>query len=156
MPSELRGLLSVEGWLLHERWMMRKVRNLLKKALFIGAFCALFAVWIASEKSRVKRVRPPAGATNLVKFLQARPEALKIRKFTNEDKTYIEVLGYPTRPGLSLPSGPPSYVFNESGILVDWASDRGEASAFVKKWGSLSEGIFISVEEARRMMTLTP
>ncbi|MDR2982620.1 MAG: hypothetical protein LBV12_10290 [Puniceicoccales bacterium] len=37
---------------------------------------------------------------------------------------------------LTFPSGPPQYVFDEQGILVDWAMDIGEASRYNQKWRS--------------------
>ena len=98
----------------------------------------------------MQAVVPPVNATNLVVFLEHRPEVAKIRRFDRDGKPYLEVFLPLPRSVLSLPSGPPTYIFDEvSGALVDWTADRGDSPTFVNKWGSLSNAAYISVDEAR-------
>ena len=114
-------------------------------------FCIVL-FWLHSENRYRKAVRPPDGATNLTVFLRLRPDVEKIQSFTHSGKTYLEVFGRATNVGLSLPSGPPVYVFDESGTLVDWAADLGEASAFNNKWASFSNAIPTTIEEAKALI----
>lgn len=127
-----------------------------KKAVIAGALLVcLLAVWIYTEKRIANELRPPEGVTNLVAFLEARPQPSKIRKFPHNGKTHIELIGKPVTSLTSLPSGPPAYVFDETGVLVDWTADRGDTPSFVRKWGSLSNATFITIEEAKQLTSPT-
>lgn len=110
----------------------------------------LLAAWIYKEHRRADAVRLPEGGTNLIRFLEARPEPSRIGKFVHDETVYTEVLGRPVMSPLSVPPGPPAYVFDETGALVDWTGDRGDDPAFVRRWGSLSNAMFISVNEAKQ------
>jgi hypothetical protein len=128
-------------------------RAMIKKVTIATALLVcLLAFWIYSERKSASAVRPPEGATNLAAFLAARPQPIQIRRFTHDGKMRVEVVGKPVASLLSLPSGPPAYIFNESGILVDWTSDLGDNPSFIAKWGGLSNAISISVEEAKQLV----
>ena len=126
----------------------------MKKSVAIIAtlLVCLFSVWVYSEKKSASEVRPPEGATNLVAFLEERPRPVQIRRFVHDGKTHIEVVGEPATSLLSLPSGPPAYIFDERGALVDWCRDLGDQSSFVKKWGSFSNATPINAEEAKQLV----
>jgi hypothetical protein len=93
----------------------------------------LIGAWIYSEKKGAEAVRPPAGGTNLVAFLEARPKFIQIRKFVHDGKVYLEVAGQAKPSSLSLPSGPPACIFDETGAMVGWSGDLGDDSSFEKK-----------------------
>lgn len=116
----------------------------------IVVFC-LMLLCLHSESRFRKAVRPPNGATNLTTFLLLRPYVIEITKFSRNGSLYLEVLGRTSTSGLSLPSGRPAYVFDESGILVDWAADTGEATDFNNKWGKTSNASPVTVEEAKAL-----
>lgn len=40
----------------------------------------------------------------------------------------------PIKALLALPSGPPAYVFDSKGKMIDWSSDIGDDSHFSDKW----------------------
>jgi len=123
-----------------------------KKAVIVASVLICFLVaWLYEENRTARKVRPPEGATNLVVFLKARPQPSMIRKFVLNGDMHVEVIGDPVRSPLSMPSGPPAYIFDETGTLVDWTPDRGDAPSFVRKWGSLSNATFITVEEAKHL-----
>ena len=123
-----------------------------KIAIVVGLLVCLLAAWIYTEKKGAKAVRPPAGVTNLIAFLEARPQSAEIRKFVHNEKVHLEVIGEPFQSALSVPSGPPAYIFNESGALVDWCRDLGDQPSFVAKWGGFSNATPISVEEAKQLV----
>lgn len=120
-----------------------------KIAWTVLAFVCLALVWVRGEIRHAQAVRPPPGATNLNAFLQTGPKVARIQRFTVGDRSYIEVVGRPPLIGLSLPSGPPAYVFDESGTLLDWAGDTGEATHFNEKWRGRSNLVPLTVEEAK-------
>ncbi len=126
---------------------------MIKKIAIVGALAVcLLATWVCFEKKSANAVRPPAGATNLVAFLAARPQLAGIRKFTYNEKPHLEVIGRPHQSALSVPSGPPVYVFDETGALVDWSRDSGDQPSFTAKWGGFSNATPISVEDARQLV----
>jgi hypothetical protein len=116
----------------------------------IAVFCFVF-IWLYSESRNRKAVRPPEGATNLTSFLQARPDVGNVQRFTNRGKTYLEIIGRVPNSWFSLPSGTPTYVFDKTGALVDWAADLGEASEFLSRWGNFSNAIPITMDEAKAL-----
>lgn len=124
-----------------------------KKAVIAGAvLVCLLAVLIYAEKRSAQAVRPPTSATNLLAFLEARAEATSIRKFTHNAKVYVVVIGKPHVSPLSLPSGSPAYIFNETGALVDWCRDLGDNPSFVKKWGGFSNATTITFQQAKQLV----
>lgn len=113
----------------------------------------LFGAWAYVEKKAMDGVAPASWGTNLMAFLELQPEPKSVRQFLHGKRTYIEVLGNIPKPSLlTLPSGPPAYVFNEFGVLVDWTADRGEDPRFVKKWGGFANGTFITTEQAKELV----
>src|SRR4051812_5829288 len=98
----------------------------MKLKAFVGILIVLIVIicfvcgWYNDEVRYVNAVRPPPGATNLISFLQMRPGVISIRTFTNANETFFEVKGPMPKFGLALPSGPPAYIFNKAGRLVDW------------------------------------
>lgn len=125
-----------------------------KKIAIVAALlvCLLLAVWVYSERKGASAVRPPVGGTNLIAFLEARPQPSQIRRFVHEGQMHIEVVGKPVASLLSLPSGPPVYIFDERGALVDWSRDLGDSPSFVHKWGGFSNATAITIEEAKQLV----
>lgn len=128
--------------------MMKKI-TLVSAALLV----CLVAVWVHSEVKLARAVRPPEGVTNLVAFLELRPQVIEVRKFHQDSKLYIEVVARVDAPLLALPSGPPAYVFDESGALVDWCGDLGDSPSFEHvKWAGINNASVISREEAKQLV----
>jgi hypothetical protein len=107
----------------------------------------LLMAWTGSEKYAAQAVRPPPSGTNLTGFLEARPQYGQIRRFVHNGKAYVQVIGKPTISALSLPSGPPTYIFDEAGSLVDWCRDLGDNPSFANKWGNFSNAIPMTAQE---------
>ena len=124
-----------------------------KKVTIVAAILGcLLAAWIYSEKKSAQAVRPPTGGTNLVAFLEARPQPNQIRSFVYNGKVHVEIIGKPSISPLSLPSGSPAYIFDETGALVDWSRDLGDNPSFLRKWGGFSNATPISAEEAKQLV----
>lgn len=128
------------------------MRRFLKLAGVIVVLGCLFVVW-AMLDLRVRKSFAPArpdisfhefSASHTVKFA---------RTFESEGKQYFEALGQiPKGAFFYAPSGPPAYVFDSGGRLVDWTPDRGDASRYLKKWGTFSAGTKIDVAELDRLL----
>lgn len=105
-----------------------------------------------SEKKSAQMARPPLGATNLPAFLEARPDWNQIRGFVHQGKPHLQVVGNPILLPLSPPSGPPAYIFDETGALVDWCRDLGDNPSFARRWSNFSNAVPVSAEEAKKLL----
>jgi len=121
-------------------------------AILLALFAALFFAWLHSEWTRAKTTNRAASATNLVSFLRIEPQPRVIRKFSYNGRTHLEILGNAAAPGLSLPSSPPAYIFDQQGRLLDWASDPGDNPSFAAKWGGFSNATPMSVDELKNLI----
>ncbi len=101
-------------------------------AAIILAGGAFVGWWIHSEHSYARHVSPE-GVTDLRGFLARYGEidhAFTIERGT----TQYFVATLPVGSGLALPSGPPAYVFDSEGRLVDWSGDTGDDSRYKHAW----------------------
>lgn len=133
----------------------RRRKETLKKCLaWAGAICAFFVVWGLLDL-RVRRSFAPAKQDIAFEEFTSSNRRLGLaRVFEYDGNQYFEVLGkVPTTALFYGGSGPPAYVFNSEGRLVDWTPDRGDTTRYVKKWGSFGVGSQIALAEvARRLM----
>jgi hypothetical protein len=110
----------------------------------ILALFVVMAVLIAHWKESVA----PGGDT-LAECLQKMPEPARTEVFTQDGQDYLLLQGE-SQAFPRFPSGPPMYVFDRTGRLVDWTTDSGDDDAFWKRWPSAAEGRAISREEMLR------
>src|SRR4051794_28400504 len=91
----------------------------------------LFAGYIAVEAICACRANPPATVQTFDSYLQWQTKPRGVRLQDLGGQTYV--LMYGPNAGL-FPSGPPIYVFDWSGRLVDWTTDSGDDPRFQSKW----------------------
>lgn len=71
--------------------------------------------------------RPPKDAQTLSAFAARMPGPARLTHTTIDAVSYIVWEGeFTFWAGLGLASGPPAYLFDERGNLVDWTPDRGD------------------------------
>ena len=92
----------------------------------------LAAIWFAGEFYGASKCRPKESAKTFPEFLQTMPQATRFCLLQISNTQFLEVRT--RRPGWSAPSGPPAYIFNKSGELIDWTIDRGEAPVYQQRW----------------------
>ena len=108
----------------------------------------LFGVWFAWEKKALDAVNPSKYGTNLTAFLEAM-QPQEVRYCEQDGSTYFLVIGKPVVSVFSLPSGPPGYVFDGAGNLVEWCQDLGDNPNFSKRWTKLILGERIRAQDVR-------
>jgi hypothetical protein len=60
-----------------------------------------------------------------------------VQRLTKNDGATTYYLAHgPIRAPLALPSGPPVYVFDQAGKLIDYTKDSGDDPRFAKAWKS--------------------
>jgi len=126
---------------------MRFVKHLILFAIFASLFFA-YAKW--SEKKFKEYVTPPGMVLVNDYFLQF-GEPRSITAIELKSTTHC-VITWKTPPaiGLVLPSGPPGYLFDASGHLVDCCYDLGEISSPWPKGVEGVNGKVVAVENFKR------
>lgn len=127
-----------------------------KVALTAAALFCLGGLIACANWRYYEAVRPVLSDSDLFAFAARRPAPVDIRMGTVGGEPHFAVIGpYPESRvlmQLRLPSGPPAYVFDGSGTLVDWTADVGDHDAFVRKWGDVLRGEVVPIERARKII----
>jgi len=111
-------------------------------------FLTIFAVWLFTEY-RVRKASSPPSPSCTVKELANKISAPKRLSIINDqDNQRLVWIGGGTTYLLS--SGPPCYIFDDSGKLVEWCFDTMEG--WEKDWvvGAAYEAESLTLEEACR------
>lgn len=112
----------------------------------VAIVVALTGGWLGSE-ARWARINSPVGKfSNVQEYLAYGRLPSRVTKVKKDGKTFFLAHG-PLDAWAALPSSPASYVFDESGQMVEWCSDPGDNSGFQKKWPPPQEES--SVDELR-------
>lgn len=108
-------------------------RTCLKLALGILGFCLVFAIWMACHAAYVDTIWPRALGMTLSELEQqiGKPESLRRHAYNGSSYT---IWSGPVKT-IYLPSGPPVYVFDSAGKLLDWSRDIGDDPTFQEQWG---------------------
>jgi hypothetical protein len=92
---------------------------------------ALVVAWLATEAVLTRRAKPPRSVVDVKSFLDWRPGTQEFTLIPGPSGDHLLAMG--PRRGL-LASGPPAYVFDPAGRLVDWSRDIGDDAAFNGRW----------------------
>jgi hypothetical protein len=125
---------------------------LLTVILILGCFIGVPAVFFYGKWRLVKEVTPPKNGKSLEAFLETRPRVMEIRQLKVRGENFFLILGNYSTFVFDTSSGPPAYIFNNSGTLVDWTADSGDDPAFEKRWDIFSNRETISAQEALRLV----
>ena len=106
-------------------------------------FLGLFGAWLY-ELGRWSDSVVPAGDT-LADHLAHRSPPYRARVFEVAGQEYVAVFG-PWRVSPRFPSGPPVYVYDQQGRLVDWCGDTGDGG-LNPKWNGAYQGREITPAE---------
>jgi hypothetical protein len=89
------------------------------------ASCAVVVVWLLLIVGFLdfKRYQPPKGTTTIDQLVAELPETFKLAIVKNGVRSSVVWIG---RPRGMIASGPPVWVFDETGNLVDRVYDVGE------------------------------
>lgn len=126
--------------------MKRPEKHFLAWTLSLVAVCAAgLGVFVWALEDYGKTIAPSGTDIDMETFLAdaRRPEIFKTESFLHEGRKFTVVTGKIPRgfsSWISLPSGPPVYIFDDSGKLSTWVSDSGE-SPWLDQW--LSESTLI-------------
>lgn len=89
------------------------------------------SVIVAYDVLAARRITPSADVRSLESFFAWQPGSHRAVLRERGGDEHLVVFGPLT--GLA-PSGPPAYVFDRSGRLVEWTRDSGDDPGFKRKW----------------------
>lgn len=125
-------------------------RRVLSAALIAAAAGGLIA-WFAACLYQTGASAPSAlGATIEVQRAEILRRATSIRLLEIDSRRWYFVTG-PLAPTWTLPSGPPCYIFDDAGNLVDWTADLGDSGEFQQRWPISAGAAPLATEEASRI-----
>jgi len=93
---------------------------------------SLLAGFWASE-GYVAHSKAPVGVTNVAGYFRRFGDPLLVRVIEHDSQSYYEFIGHPGG-GLTIPSGPPAYIFDAKGHFVEWCYDSSEAHDYRGRW----------------------
>ncbi len=102
------------------------------------------AGWAFLAKRQFRRLH--LSGFSLAHHLETMPTPMRFGVIEHEGSNYLRIEG--PSAYLTAPPGPPMYVFDKSGKLVDWTSDAVDDHSFLGRW----PGIWNSNRELTREM----
>jgi len=110
----------------------------------------IVSAWIACEVYHA-RTSSAKSISTYAEYRAQLPTPKSLKKITKEEEYYYAFFG-PVKAPLALPSGPPVYIFDSNGALVDWTYDTGDDSRFNKAWG-FAQGSDIDISQYEDLLT---
>ena len=98
----------------------------------VVSITAVFSAWLVCELYHGS-TSSAVGITTYHDYRESLPTPKAVGKLSKDGGDYYIFYG-PIKAPLALPSGPPAYVFDMNGKLVDWAKDPGENPRFSSAW----------------------
>ena len=108
----------------------------------LGYVAALFGVsvvgvsvvaWLACERYHAHISNPTARASTYSEYRAKLPAPVDAEVLRTDGTQYYAAIG-PVKPPLVRASGPPMYIFDDSGRMIDWTLDRYDDSRFQQRW----------------------
>jgi hypothetical protein len=111
------------------------------KQIFVLVGCAvitvvtLLIVWAVQVHTIRQSHVPPDGVNSFSDYMARMPKPQSLHLSQSGNDAYLVATGdVPIAMLLTAPSGPPEYVFDRSGVLVDWTMDRGDDGSYQSRW----------------------
>jgi hypothetical protein len=128
---------------------MTRSGNLSKRSTQAVVLVIVVGGWLALNFWQSSRLTPSMEARSFAGFVATMPTPGEVNLLLHEGQTYIEVEG--AAPWFTF-SGSPAYIFDTNGLMVEWFLDR-EDLRYDQGWGTVSNRVRISVEEAFKKIT---
>ena len=97
---------------------------------------SLVPALLAVGEVRYARSIRPDGVTTVAGHVARFGTPRSVREVGRVGETFYEIQGFPggQAPPLAFPSGPPAYVYDRGGRLVDWCPDPGDQPSHRLRW----------------------
>lgn len=117
-------------------------------------WCALPLVYFAATVRYYSQLAPSNGVAT---YSQLKSQGVPLNRAVKvtTPANHICVFGDVTAGLWTFPSGPPAYLFDDAGQLVDYTCDVGESTVFQNDYG-IYAGVAIDLNNVEEQFTLTP
>jgi hypothetical protein len=117
----------------------------------VAVLVAAFGLWVWRERQAYISAQPPGLKCTPTELAGKVPKPVRLAVISAYGSRRLIWIG--RVPRFTLNSGPPCYVFDESGVLVDWCSNTGERWSGDSLMGDAYKAPSMSLEEAVRWCT---
>jgi len=100
--------------------------------LFLGIVVALVVCWIWYSARVKEALDPQSRFQTYIEYRNQMPPPDELWLVLKGKEEFLVAFGGGS--GLAIHSGPPAYVFDQKGRLVDWSLDIGDDSEFNSRW----------------------
>src|SRR5678815_1774615 len=110
-----------------------------RKKLYLGLCFATLALVLmltlvnVASRRELRRLSPPQEVSQFSEFSKVMSPPASLRLTAVDAQAYLLWTGK-VAEGWRLPSGPPAYVFDKTGRLVEWRADNRDDPSFYGKW----------------------
>ena len=101
-----------------------KRRKVIEFGIVIGCLIIPLVAWILISSAERSRLTPPPTATTLQEFADCMPAPQHLAAINDAGDTRIIWIGHTAMWSLAM--GPPCYVFDSKGTLIQWDWKTGE------------------------------
>ena len=122
-----------------------RVRMPSRDVLQMGIGVALLVCWIWYSARVSEALDPQSRVQTYIDYRNQMPPPDRLQLVLKGKEEFLVAFG--GDPGFTLHSGPPAYMFDQRGRLVDWSLDIGDDSEFNSRW-SLRSGRTLSLSGA--------
>jgi len=118
-------------------------RSRRRVCIAVGVILLGVAIYLAMVRSYYHGISPERRG---IRELADAVEIETVRKSEENDSVYYLAIGA-TPPAYVLASGPPAYVFDKHGALLEWVEDSGDQPHAMARWDMQSCQV-ITIEQA--------
>lgn len=126
---------------------LRRRRLAHGRSVLIKRMAFVIAAWFLFELIAPQCAVPPSSVTTFDQFVEWKPRPRLSLNQRGDETVLVAVGGF---NGLALRSGPPCYVFDRTGRLIEWSRDMGDDSRFSGRGVPLRRAL--TIDDARAWM----
>ena len=120
-----------------------------KSIVTIAVMCALPVAYVFAAATYQSRFAPAPGVKT---YAQLKVQGVPMQRSVRVANPANHVVVFGTAALWTLPSGPPAYLFDESGRLVDFTCDVGDSTTFQDDYNVFS-GIEVDIQTLDNLFT---
>lgn len=122
-----------------------------KTIVTIALMCILPVAYIAAAGTYLSRFTPAPGVKT---YTQLKAQGVPLTRAVRVTNPANHVIVFGETALWTLPSGPPAYLFNESGELVDSTCDVGDSTTFQYEYNVYS-GLDVDLQTIDKQFSVT-
>lgn len=122
----------------------------LKTIALIAAACVLSLAYVVAAATYQSRFAPASGIKT---YAQLKAQGVPMLRAVRVSNPANHVVVFGDAALWTLPSGPPAYLFDESGQLIDFTCDVGDSTTFQNDYNVFS-GINVDIQSLDNLFTI--